>query len=136
MTLTKWDASFSVGVAALDKKHKDLLAALDELYEAMKNGQSKDIIGTTMEKLDYYCHVHLAHEEHFFAKTNYPDAAVHMKEHDDLRKQIMEIQAKCRENMGGADAINLMNLLRKWLITHVLTVDQKYTGHLTANGIK
>jgi hemerythrin-like metal-binding protein len=136
MEFIKWDASFSVGVAALDEEHKELFAAIHELYEAMKNGQSKDIIGKTMERLDYYYHTHFAHEEHFFAKTKYPDAAVHMKEHDCFRKQIMEIQAKCRDNMGGSEAIGLMNFLRNWLVNHVLTVDPKYTAHLTANGIK
>lgn len=136
MAFIEWNDLLSVGVAALDKEHKELFTLVNELYDAMKKGRGKDIMSKTVEGLAHYCQVHFAHEEKLFAKTNYPDAAAHIKRHDDFRKKVKELQGKCRGKASNADNIVLMNLLRKWLVNHVMTRDHKYTAHLNANGIK
>jgi hemerythrin-like metal-binding protein len=80
-----------------------------------------------------YTTFHFAREEEFFAKTGYP-AATHKKEHDDLVKQVLELQARYR---SGELALSLatVEFVKNWLINHIQGCDQKYGAHLNAKGI-
>jgi hemerythrin len=136
MAFMEWNDSLSVGVAALDGEHQKLIGMVNELYESMKKGQSKEVMGKTLAGLISYCGVHFAHEEKLFAQTNYPATAAHKQEHENLNKQVLELQAKYKADIGGAVSVDLMNFLRSWLVNHIMGTDKKYTAHLNANGIK
>jgi hemerythrin len=48
MSIIQWDESFSVNVAEIDKQHQRLLEMINELYDAMRQGRGKVIIGKTI----------------------------------------------------------------------------------------
>ena len=45
MSLIKWNNSYSVNVTKIDQEHKKLFTMINELTDAMKAGQSKDVLG-------------------------------------------------------------------------------------------
>ena len=99
MPLMNWTDKLSVGVAALDEDYKKLVGMLNELFDGVQAGRGKDQVGKTLDGLVNYTKVHFAREEKFFATTGYAASSAHKKEHDELTKQVIEVQQKYQ---GGA----------------------------------
>jgi hemerythrin len=136
MTLVEWNEKMSVGVSIIDDEHKNLLGMLNELYNAMVSKQSDEALGKVLDGLIAYTVYHFKHEEALFARTRYPAAAEHEKEHADLTKQVLDVQKQYREGASATLSTEVLNFLRKWLLAHILRSDKKYGLHLNANGIR
>jgi len=135
MPLMEWNQKMAVGVALLDLDHQKLVKMINDLYDAMKEGHSKESLGKILDSLVDYTKVHFAHEERFFAQTHYADLAAHKKEHDDLTRQVLEVQAKYRSGATGTLSLEVMNFLKNWLVNHIQGSDKKYGPHLNSQGI-
>jgi len=136
MPLMVWNDKLSVGVAVIDEEHEKLISMINELHDAIQGGHGKDSLGKILDGLIVYTATHFAHEEKLFADTGYPAAAAHKKAHDDLRKQVLDVQEKYKAGASGALSLEVMNFLKNWLITHIQGSDKKYGPHLNAKGIQ
>ncbi len=135
MALMTWNDKMSVGVAMIDDEHKKLVAMLNELYDGVQSGHGKDALGKILDGLISYTAGHFKHEEKLFADTGYPAAAAHKKEHDDLTKQVLDVQAKYKSGATGTLSLEVMNFLKNWLVNHIQGTYKKYGPHLNAKGI-
>ena len=135
MPLMTWSEKLSVGVKQLDDDHKKLVGMVNQLYDAIQSGHGKDSLGKILAELITYTTVHFAREEKFFAQTNYADTAAHKKQHDDLTKQVLDVQQKYKAGVSGTLSLEVMNFLKNWLITHIQGSDQKYGPYLNSKGI-
>ena len=135
MPLITWTEKLSVGVKILDDDHKKLVAMINSLFDGISSGTGKEVLGPTLDELVSYTKTHFVHEEDFFAKSHYPAAAEHKKEHDDLTKQVLKVQEKFKAGAATILTLELMNFLKSWLVTHIQGADMKYKQHLNANGI-
>lgn len=131
-----WTEEMSVGVAALDAEHKRLFAMFRELHDATRNDHGPEAIDRTIKGLVVYTLTHFKHEEELFEKTNYPDAAAHRKEHEDLARRVHDLQALSRFGPSEELARETFGFLQNWLASHINGTDKKYTAHLNANGIR
>ena len=136
MPLMAWNDKLSVGVAVIDADHKKLVGMVNELYDAMQAGHGKEALGKILDGLISYTGMHFAREEKFFAETAYPESVAHKKEHDDLVKQVLDVQAKYKAGGTGTLSLEVMNFLKNWLVKHIQGSDKKYAPHLNAKGIK
>ena len=57
MALLNWDSSLSVNVAEIDKQHKKLINMINELNEAMKRGEGKNVIEKTLILQGFLCNL-------------------------------------------------------------------------------
>jgi hemerythrin len=130
-----WNKQLSVGVQVLDDDHKKLVGMINELYDAVQAGRGKESLGKILDGLIEYVKTHFAREEQFFAQTNYPDTAAHKKEHDELTKQVLEVQKKYKAGANGTLSLELMNFLKNWLVDHLQASDGKYGPYLNSKGI-
>ena len=135
MPLMTWNDKMSVGVSMLDADHKKLVEMLNELYDAVQNGKGKDSLGKILDSLIDYTKIHFAHEEKFFLQTNYPESAVHKKEHDDLTSQVLDVQKKYKNGASGTLSLEVLNFLKYWLVNHIGAADKKYGPYLNSKGI-
>jgi hemerythrin len=135
MPLMTWNDKLSVGVTVIDQEHKKLVGMINELYDAVQSGHGKAALGKILDGLVDYTKTHFAHEEKFFADTGYPDSAAHKKQHDDLTKQVLDVQAKYKSGATGTLSVEVLNFLKNWLINHIQGSDKKYAPHLRAKGI-
>jgi hemerythrin len=136
MPLVKWNEKLSVGVSIIDDEHKKLVEMLNELYDAMLSKKSEEALGKLLDGLVAYTAYHFEHEEALFAETGYAAAAEHKKEHDDLAKKALDVHKKYQEGTTATLSTEVLNFLRKWLLTHIVGSDKKFGPHLNANGIK
>jgi len=136
MPLMSWNEKMSVGVGVIDAEHKKLVALLNELYDGIQANQVKEKLGTVLDGLIAYAASHFKHEEQFFTETSYPDAPAHIKEHQNLTNQVLEVQKRYKAGDTGTLSMEVMNFLKRWLIDHIQGSDKKYGPHLNAKGIK
>jgi len=136
MALMNWNEKLSVGVAVIDDEHKKLVAMLNELYDGMQSGKAAAALGHVLDGLISYTAAHFKHEEELFAKTGYPAAVAHKKEHDDLTKQVLDVQAKYKAGVSGTLSLEVMSFLKNWLVTHIQGSDKGYGPHLNSKGVR
>lgn len=136
MSLIAWNDRLSVGIASIDKEHQKLVGLLNEFYDAVQGGKGKESLANVLAALIDYTKKHFANEENLFAKTSYPEAAAHKKAHDDLTRQVLEIQEKYTQGAKATLPTETLNFLKNWLLTHIQGTDKKYTSHLVNHGIR
>jgi len=135
MALVVWNEKLSVGVRSIDDQHKKLVTLLNQLHDGMMAGKGKEMLGTVLKGLIDYTASHFKYEEDLFARTGYPDSQAHKKEHADLVRRVLEIQAQYEEKGPSALTIPVMNFLKDWLTTHIQGADRAYAPHLAAKGV-
>ncbi len=136
MPLMTWNEKMSVGVAVIDAEHKKLVGMLNDLYDGVQAGKAAEALGKVLDGLISYTAAHFRHEEELFAKTGYPAATAHKKEHDDLTRQVLDVQAKYKAGISGTLSLEVMTFLKNWLVTHIQGSDRSYGPHLNANGVR
>ena len=135
MALFEWNDSFSVKVKLLDDDHKRLIALVNELHDGILAGHSKEALGPVLDKLVHYTKSHFAHEEEYFDRTHYPQAAEHRKEHHDLLQKAADLQQRYKGGATSMLSLETMSFLKNWLTHHISGSDKAYSSHLNANGI-
>lgn len=136
MPLMEWNDKLSVGIAPIDRQHQKLVGMLNTLYDGVQAGHGKDVLGKVLDGLIAYTVDHFSFEEKLFAQTGYPASAAHIKEHEDLKRQVLEVQAKYKSGAAATLSLEVMNFLKNWLVKHIQGSDKRYGPHLVAAGVK
>jgi hemerythrin-like metal-binding protein len=89
-----------------------------------------------VEELVRHIRIHFAHEEQLFAETAYPDAEIHLREHNHLIERVSELQVRFRNNTDVEGSLEVINLLKGWLFSHIQSSDQDYVAHFKAKGVE
>ncbi len=132
MAKIEWNESLSLGVAELDKHHKELLRIMSLLLDALQHGQDEDAITTILSKLKEYTLFHFSAEEAFMEEIEYTELNKHRAKHDELKKKVKSFQyARFRhENLTPED---YKEFISNWLIEHILQYDFKVVKYLQEN---
>jgi hemerythrin len=121
-----WNEAMSVGMPALDADHRCLIRIINLLEDA-EGRDVERVIPLVMETLDLYCRYHFAREERIMRACGFPELAFHCREHDEMR------QAIAARSAGGArpaDAPELLEYLKAWLLHHILIQDMAYKPYV------
>lgn len=131
MAYIEWSEELSVGNLSIDFEHKRLVQIINELYDAMKNGEGLKIVGSSLQRLVTYTKTHFKNEEELMNKNNYVLLDDHKKEH---QKFVDEIETLLKRYEAGSVAITieLLNYLKNWLVDHIQGSDKKFGETLTA----
>jgi hemerythrin len=71
---------------------------------------------------------HFILEEELFQRCNYPGGAAHKRLHDKFTATLMQVLTDFEA--GGDIASGVLELLKDWLIQHILVADKAYAPHL------
>jgi hemerythrin len=135
MDLITWDGSYSVNVALIDKQHQMLVQMVNELNNAMLNGNEKETIGKLINKLITYAAMHFAREEDYFDTFGYPETDVHKSQHDEFENKVSAFEADFQADRQGLSQ-DILQFLRDWLVGHIKGSDKKYSTFLTERGVQ
>ncbi len=135
MPFIAWNENYSVKVAEIDLQHQGLVNLINTLFDAMKEGKSKQVMGDVIMQLATYAQTHFSTEEQHFDRCGYPLAKVHKREHSDFVAKVTEFK-KGFDAGNIALSIELMNFLKDWLLTHILDSDKKYMKCFGEHGIQ
>lgn len=130
-----WDDSLSVNVLELDQQHEKLIGLINELDEAMKTREGKDVLGKIVGSLMIYAAIHFKTEEMYFSKFRYPDTAYHMMEHAAFVEKVEKFKD---EFISGNRPLTseVMYFMSTWLKDHIMGTDKKYVGFFKEKGLR
>lgn len=130
MSLT-WKDSFSIGIAEIDRQHRELFLRIDDLEEAIKSGKENSGIINIFKFLDEYVQRHFKAEEELQSRYRYPHLAMHAAEHEAFKKRLKGIESTLNaENPSEKLAVQTKMLLTQWLISHVTSLDTELKSYI------
>jgi hemerythrin len=134
MPLIGWNRTFELGVYVFDAEHMQLLALVNDLYEAIITGVNDEAIYAVIAGLHAFLVRHSAHEEAFFHISGYPGAEAHLAEH---RKLLDELEHFRKSYSDARElAFDLNAFLLRWFSDHILGLDREFCLHLRRIGIR
>jgi hemerythrin-like metal-binding protein len=129
MATIEWGAELSVGDEVIDRQHMVLVRAINLLSEAVANHSSKDLLGEIFDILTDYTVTHFVYEEDRFQRAGYPDSAEHVREHESLLLQVVELRSKWQAGEAEIGPA-VLDFLVAWLRNHIVGSDKRYAPYL------
>jgi len=121
-----WKPCYSVGDAALDADHQQILQLINDMYEAMKSNDVSAQLKATLDQLVRYTTTHFEREERVMQECGYPDFTNHKAVHDQMRRRTLGLRAHTNL-MTNRD---LLVFLKDWWTGHIQEQDQQYAPYL------
>ena len=125
----------SVDVKMLDNDHKKLAILINDLHEGLMAGRNSKELDHIFDELVVYTRVHFAHEEQLLAEAGYSDVSVHKQEHDQKVQEVLRLQAHFLGAKESADYLQVLDLLKYWLLTHMENSDKEFVAFLKTMGV-
>lgn len=135
MPLLNWTNALSVGIKEIDDQHQKLVEIINKLYDEMKAGKGKSVLGRLLIELSDYTLVHFSTEEKYFKKFGYPMSSSHIIEHQSFVSKVNNFR-KDFESGRESITLDIMNFLSNWITTHIKGTDKKYTRFFQEKGLK
>lgn len=131
----EWTDNLSVGIQEVDEQHKVLIELINELYDAMIKGASKEFNGNILNRLIKYSQTHFTVEESMMRVVEYGGYDTHKKGHDDFIVNLESLKQKYNNGQMHI-SMELMNFLKDWLSNHIMKTDKEYVPYYLKKGVK
>ena len=123
--LIKWKEDLSVGIESLDKEHQRWIEILNDFYEGLKAGKSKEKLEELILAMIDYTRYHFKNEEEYMASVNFPELEEHKQAHAEYVEKINDYYEKLKTGKMLL-TLEVTNFLKSWLINHIKGIDQQY----------
>jgi hemerythrin len=128
MPIMTWDKTLDIGVEAMNEDHREILNAMNDLFDAHARGTTGVTVNKLVARLGEVCILHFAREEEFMRQTGYPGFIAHKALHEKLLTRYRELSEAIRI-AGGVANPDFFNFLKFWLNSHIKGLDTKYAAH-------
>lgn len=117
MSLIDWDEKFSVGVAAVDHEHRELIGLVNEAYDQFMRPGAKDAALDFLGEIYARISAHFALEEKLMRAKNYGQYAEHKADHERLLDEIRDIMDDYEDEEYFGEE-QFAQQLRSWFMEH------------------
>jgi hemerythrin len=119
-----WTDALSVGVPMIDTQHKELIAAFNDLSDAIEQGTGASSIKKLLVFLQYFTEWHFEQEENCAVKHRCAIAETNQKAHAKFLDMLRSLQTEYRAS-GASEAIarQAHAQLADWLVNHIMSID-------------
>ena len=124
MTLIEWKDEFSVGVAAVDVEHRELIELINSLDAEMLEYATQTKVVQALGEIYARISAHFALEEKIMRDAEYDGYASHKQDHELLLDELLDIIDSVDE-AGRYDPAVLSEGLDSWFSDHFRTHDAK-----------
>lgn len=125
MALIEWTQDLNTGIQVIDKQHQrivDYINTLDDVSQI----PDRDVVGQVIGDLIDYTYSHFAFEEALMEEAGYEFLTIHRNTHKAFCERIDEFRKRFDDGINVAEP--LAELLRAWLINHIMSDDGSYAG--------
>lgn len=130
-----WKDSYDIGVEKIDCQHRQLLAKLNEFFDACNNQQGRDKIMETLQFLKAYTLEHFSDEEQLMDDVEFPELAEHRKTHADFVQTVLELEEMINaKGVSVLSTIKLNRTLTDWLVNHINKCDKLIGEYMASRG--
>ena len=121
-----WTQNLAVGVELIDQQHKTWFEKADQLFEAGKQGKSRDYIVKMFDFLDEYTKTHFKDEEKYMLSINYPEYNVQKQLHTGFISKLADLRKEYEASGANISVIiNANQMILDWLVKHISMQDKK-----------
>ncbi len=120
-----WSDDFLIGIEELDYEHRCLVEDINKLHRELLKHVEMDRIEDTLGKIHARMQAHFALEEHVMVSHEYLHYREHKEEHERLLDEYTERMAKFERDPNLGDRLAIEEVLRQWIVDHILTSDKK-----------
>ena len=124
MSLITWKDEFSVGVAAVDLEHRELIELINGLDAGMREHASQTTVVETLGEIYARISAHFALEEKIMRKADYDGFTTHKQDHEQLLDELLDVIDSV-DDAGRYDRAGLSRDLDRWFSDHFRTHDAR-----------
>ena len=124
MSLITWKDEFSVGVAAVDLEHRELIELIDGLDADIQEHATQTTVVETLGEIYARISAHFALEEKIMRKAGYDGFATHKHDHERLLDELLDVIDSV-DDAGHYDRERLSLDLERWFSDHFRTHDAR-----------
>jgi hemerythrin len=134
-----WRPQLSIGNAIIDRDHQYLICLVNSTELILRHPEDRNDIDMIMDQLQQYAEEHFEREEKMQLKAQYPGYVEHKMEHQQLLSELSGLRSKIKailkEEQPDPERLSqetdkVTQLLRHWLLDHVIKCDMKMKGHI------
>ena len=124
-----WTESLSTGDPTVDEHHKTLIAAVNNLMQAMTAGKGKEHIEEILADMAEYVNMHFGYEEECMEKYQCPVAAANKDAHEKFVDTFDAFWEEFRKTGPTAELVlKVKKELGDWLVNHIASIDTGLAG--------
>lgn len=127
MSIITWKEQYAVGIERIDREHRQLIALINEAYDAVRGPADESVLAELAGNLRSYALSHFRTEETLMQEHGYPQADSHVLEHDDFRWRMIATEER--------EPIVILEYLSRWLAEHILSKDNDLGLFLRERGV-
>lgn len=124
MSLIEWKDEFSVGNAAVDLEHRELIDLINDLHAILQQRGTREQVVETLGEIYAQISAHFALEEKIMRDARYPGLEPHKADHEVLLDQLLDIMDGVEED-GSYGEDRLSSELEGWFSEHFRTHDAR-----------
>ena len=124
MSLIEWDEKYSVGVAAVDHEHRELIGLVNETHERLMHPGGERAVMDFLGEIYARISAHFALEEKIMRARNYHDYDAHKTDHERLLDEIRDIMDDYEDGELFSEELFAQEL-RTWFAEHFGTHDAR-----------
>ena len=131
MSLIEWDEKFSVGVAAVDHEHRELIGLVNATYDRLQRPDAGITVPDFLGEIYARIYAHFALEEKLMRASRYAHYAEHKADHERLLDEIRDIMDDYED--GDSEAFDEQQFalrLGAWFTGHFRTHDARLHRNL------
>jgi hemerythrin-like metal-binding protein len=128
--MKNWAEIFSTGIEELDQDHNRLLRVAEKIAERADHPDSDKkhwtfLIREGLKYMEGYYQTHIAREEAYMRKINFPHLEAHMQIHREMESTVTEfLNSKLtEEHFDIDDVLTLLGSVYGWQLIHIATED-------------
>ncbi|MBF0593043.1 MAG: hemerythrin family protein [Nitrospirae bacterium] len=123
----KWTEDLTVGVDSIDDQHKEMIAIINNLLQAINRGDARDEIEKVIAFLKKYVEAHFLMEETLMLRIKYPKDKFleHERKHTQFWETYNELAATFKKEHRSPILVNtIKNVLVGWFVNHICQTDK------------
>ena len=133
MTYATWDPTLETGNELVDSQHKQLFELINELHDAIVDGDALETQQSILDRLLAYAETHFLDEEKLMASVGYPGLAAQQEMHREYTFETNRLAEDARASEMVLP-ITLAVFLHEWLTKHIRIEDRKIGEYIRAQG--
>lgn len=129
MKKIEWDESLSVQDETIDSQHRKWIDIYNEMIDFMEDPKTvslSDKSRNAVSRMLDYVRFHFESEREYMEEIGYPDIVSHIRLHKEFDNKVYGLS---RDLENGKTVLNseILNMIRDWLLDHIMEEDQKYS---------
>ena len=122
LAFIEWSDDLAIGVEVVDKEHRELINAINDLEADVVGGQDRRRTIQLVARVARESRSHFASEETAMASAKYPGAALHALKHQRMADQIDAFLGRYSRDTSSLNC-HVVGFLRDSLAHHIKSED-------------